>query len=274
MAVLSGIGGAVDGVETMRTWTVNHSADLQAIVASNTDQGTIVLDGNTDWTGSYTSYGHTPVRMPQDGFTFTGSIDETNGATGTAICDSIEIVNDIETGAVIAHTVNFSANGALSLGAAAAADASTPDPPTSIGTDVQVGTAVGVPVWTALTDVRGWTLTLTADNQNYVSSDTSGGNLRLAGNISGTIAVPVYEDDFADLPTVNSHSYIRLYVTATTYWDIGFVQWGEASDLMVDREAAAVIGATLNGQWTGWASVDAASTKGYIKDPSTAAWWD
>ena len=273
MAVLSGIAGAVDGINTARTWTITHSADSQAFVASNTLEGTIVLDGNLDWSGSYTAYGHTPVRMPQDSFTFTGSIDGTNGAAGEAICDSVEIVNDIEPGALIAHTVNFSRNGALTLGASVAVDVTTPDVPTSIGTDVQVGTAVAAPVYTPLTDVRGWTLTITADNKPYVSSDTAGGNLRLPGNISATISVPVFEDDFADLEAVNTHSYIRLYVTATTYWDIGFVQWGEASDLMVDVEGAEVIGAVLNGQWSGFALVDAAQAKGYIKKPDTTTWW-
>jgi hypothetical protein len=273
MAVLSGIAGAVDGVDTVGRWTVNHAADLQAIFASNTKEGPVVLDGNLDWSGSWQSKKSTPDHMPGDAVTFKGSIDGTNGATGTVIIDAVEIEVDIEAGAAIACTVEFSRNGALTLGVSAASDATVPDPPTSIGCKAALGTAVAVPVWTDISDVRSWRLRLERDNQAYVSSDTSGGNLRLAGNLSGTIVVAVYEDDFADLPAVNSHSYIRLYVTATTYWDIGFVIWGEASDITVDREAAAIVGATMNGQWTGFADVDGNATEGYIKKPGDVSWW-
>ncbi len=185
----------------------------------------------------------------------------------------VKILSATKTGEIISHTVNFSANAALTLGGSIATDVTVPDPPTSIGTKVQVGTAVASPIYSDITDSRGWTLTITADNQAYVSSETAGSTRRIAGNISATISVPVYEDDFADLPVVNSHSYIRLYVTAATYWDIGFVRWGEASDLLVDREGATILGATLNGQWSGFADIVTTSTKGYIKKPDVSTWW-
>lgn len=278
MAVLTGIAGAVEkattDIDAVAEWSINHTADLQSFVASNTKQGTVVLDGNTDWTGSYRAYGHTPSIMPGDEFVFHGSIDGTNGATGSAIGDSVTITCDIEAAAPLVHTVAFSAHSsALTLGASAAADATTPAGLSSIGCDVQTGTAVGTPVYTAITDVRSWELTIQRANVSYVSSDTAAQVYRLAGNISGTISVSVYEDDWADLPAVNAHSYIRLYVSATEYWDIGFVKWGEATDLTVDREGAGMIGATLNGQWTGYELVDAAFAEGYIKTPAVVTWW-
>lgn len=274
MAVLSGIGGVVDGHNTIRTWTVTTTADVQSLVASNTKIGTMVLAGNKDWSGSFTGYGHTPAVLPGAGFTFTGTIDGTNGATGTAIVDSVEIVIDIEAGAPISYTVNFSSNGALSLGAAAATDVTTPDPPTSIGCQVETGTMVAVPVWSDITDVRTVTITITADNQSYVSSETAGETLRFAGNISATIAISVYEDDFADLPALNAENGLRVYVTATTYWLFDYVVWGEASDLTVDRESAAVVGATLNAIWTAYGDIDSGTiTEGNIDQPSTTAFW-
>ncbi len=273
MTVLSGIGGAVNGAAVVADWSINHAADLQTIMASGGNGAAIVLDGNLDWNGNYKGYGHTPAHMPGEAITFAGSIEGTVGAAGTGIVDSITVVNSIETGAPIEHTVNFSRNGALTLGASVATDVAVPDPPTSIGTDVQVGTAIAIPSYSAITDVRGWTLTISASNPAYVSSDSAGGNLRLAGNVSATISVPVYEDDFAGLPAVNTHSYIRLYVTATTYWDIGFVVWGEMSDALVDIETPAVVAATMNGTWSGYGLVDAAQARGYIKYPSTATWW-
>jgi len=273
MGVLSGIGGAVDGEACVRTWTIATTADVQNAVCSASKQGTIVIDGNEDWSGSFTQYGHTPNRMPQDSFTFTGSIDGSNGAVGTAIVDSVEITIDIEAGAIIGIVTNFSGNGAVTLGAAVASDSTTPDPATSIGCKVEVGTMVGSPVWTEITDVRTVTITITADNQSYVSSSTAGKTKRTAGNISAAIAVTVYEDDFADLPAVNSDARMRVYVNATEFWLFEFVRFGEASDLTVDRETAALVGATLNASWTGFAEVDGSMTEGQIVEPDTTKWW-
>lgn len=273
MGVLSGIGGAVDGIPCVRTWTISTTADVQNAVCSASKQGTIVIDGNEDWSGSFTSYGHTPTRMPQDTFTFTGSIDGTNGATGAAIVDSVEISIDIEAGGIIMLTTNFSGNGAVTLGAAVATDSTTPSLSSSIGTKVEVGTMVASPVYTEITDVRTVTITITADNQSYVSSATSGQTKRTAGNISATIAVTVYDDDFGDLPAVNDDNRLRVYVDATTFWLFEFVKWAEASDLTVDREAAAIVGATLNAQWSAFSPVDGTSTEGQIVQPDTTVWW-
>ncbi len=271
--VLGGSAGAVNDVDTVGNWSVTSTADLQAVIASNTKKGTVLLDGNTDWSGSWVAYKGTPDYKPGDTLTFTGSIDGTNGATGSVMVDSIEIVIDIEAGGVITATVNFSGNGALTLGAAAATDATTPDPPTSIGTKVELGTMVAVPVWTEVDDVRTVTLTLTRDNQAYVSSSTSGATKRIAGNWSATVAMTVYEDDWADIETINAEKRMRIYVDSTTYWLVEFVKLAEASDLTVDIEAGALIGATQNFQWTAYADVAGSQTEGEITDPGSTTWW-
>lgn len=273
MSVISGIGGVVNGASAVRVWTISSTADIQAAVASNTKAGTVLADGNEDWTGNYTAYGATPASMPGEALAFTGTIDGTNGATGTAIVDSVEIVVDIEAGAIIGHTVNFSGNGALTLGAAVATDTTDACMPSSIGCKVELGSMIAVPVWTAIDDVRTVTLTITADNQSYVSSSTSGGVRRTAGNISAAVAITVYTDDFAGLPAVNDENRCRIYVDATTYWLVEFIKFGEASDLAVDREGAAVVGATLNAQFTGFADIAGTCTEGEITDPASATFW-
>lgn len=273
MSILNGIGGAVNGKTDIRQWQISSSSDLQKYVASNTKGGSGRLAGNGDWQGNYNAYGHSPSTLPGESLAFQGSIDGTNGAVGTAICDSVEITIDIEAGAIISHVVNFSSNGALSLGAAAASDATVPDPPTAIGCKVELGTLVAAPVWTEITDVRTVTLTITAENTPYVSSSTAGGTRRLAGNVDWTCSISVYEDDFSDLPAVDDEKAIRIYVTGALYWLLEWGIFGEVSDLLVDRESAANVGATLNLSMKGYADVDAAATEGSITEPDSTVFW-
>lgn len=273
MSVISGKSGAVDGAGTVRDWSVSSSADIQAYIASNTSGGTGRLAGNKDWSGSYKAYGHTPANLPGASFTFTGSVDGTNGVTGTARVDSVDIECDIEGGGIISHTVNFSSNGALTLGSAAATDATVAIPPSAIGCDVQLGTVASSPSWTPVTDVRSWTLTLTADNQSYVSSDTAGETKRNEGNLDATVSYSVYEGDPSGLPAVNSIAAIRLYTSASAYWELLWVMFGEASDIQTDIEGGSLVGATLNASMNAVATVGETDTVGTIKTPAEATIW-
>lgn len=273
MTVLSGIAGAVDAVNTVGRWEVATTADIQKYIASNTKKGPVRIDGNKDWNGSYQAYGATPVKMPGDAFTFTGSIDETDGATGLVIVDQAEITIDIETGAVISHVVSFSGNGALTLGAAAATDVTTPDNPTSIGCKVELGTMVAVPVYTELDNVRTITITFTAENPSYVASGDAGQTKRVAGNIDATIAISIYVDDPANIPAPNTWKMVRVFVAGLTHWEFHACIFGEASGIVCDREMGAIVECTLNLQYSGFSEVDAAMEEGHIKKPGGATWW-
>jgi hypothetical protein len=277
MGVISGKGGAVDGSAEVRGWSINSEADLQAYVDSATKGGTARTAGNEDWSGQYQAYGHTPVRMPGTTFQFKGSIDGAVGVdsgAGGSIVDQVEIRIDIESGAIIEHTVQFSANAALAFGAAVAADASVPDPPTSIGCKIQTAEAVAAPSFADILDVRTITLTITSDNKMYVSSESAGQVKRVAGNIDFTVQFDVYVDDFSDAPAVNEVANLRLFVNATEFWDLKWVRYGESSDNDVQIEGADVVGATLNASMHGFANVDGDTpTEGFIKDPSGATFW-
>jgi hypothetical protein len=273
MSVLSGISGAINGIPGVRNWSIDTSADVQEYVDSGTSGGKSRTIGNTDWSGSYSSYGHTPGALPGDAFAFAGSIDGTNGASGTAIVDSIDVSIDIESGGIIEHTVNFSANGDLTLGAVAAADASVSDPPTAIGCKIELGTVVASPVWTEVPDVRTVSISIEAGNQAYVSSSTGGANRRLAGNVNATVSYTVYTDDFSDLPEPNDITAMRVYIDDTDYWEFLWLMYGEASGLEVNREDASPVGATLNTGMKGTTDVEGTPTTGSITDPSATEFW-
>ncbi len=275
MSVISGVGGAVNTISTVRTWRINSEADLQAFVASNTKAGTGRLAGNKDWNGQYTAYGHTPIKMPGEAFAFVGNMSNGKGASGTAIVDSVEIVWDIEAGAPIAHTVSFSGNGALTLGAAAAADESVLTVLSSIGTKVELAPVLATPVYIELLDIRTITLTITASNQSYVSSSTAGETKRTEGNIDATLAISVYSDDFtlAPFPVVNDARHVRLFIDDTLFWDIDWMRFGENSDIEVDLEGPSNVGVTLNASFSAFEDIDTVLIEGFIKKPAGSTFW-
>lgn len=272
MGVINGVGGAIhkDGVavSTIGEWEVSYEGDLQTFVASNTDGGTVSRDGNTDWSGQYRAKGHTPAVKHGETFAFIGSVDGTNGVSGDAIVDDIEIVIDIESGAIIEHTVNFSANGALTEGAAAASDATDVDAPTSIGCKVKYHT-VGA-LWdgseTELPDVRTVTIRMRSNNAPYNSSSTGGATKRTVGGLEADVSISVYTDDFSALPSINAYNEVRIFVDATDYWEFNFLQWGEHSGLGADIEGQENVEATLNGTWSAYDDA-ATPVKGAITTP-------
>ena len=67
---------------------------------------------------------------------------------------------------------------------------------------------------------------------------------------------------------------MRLFVNSTLFYEIGFVRWGDVSDLRVDRSGASLIGATLNGTFSGWGTVVAAGIiQGAIITPAAVTIW-
>lgn len=274
MGILNGILGAVDGIDTIRGWSVDTSADIQRLIASNTKGGPLRLPGNKDWGGNYNAYGHTPLKMPGSIFTFHGSLDGANGVEGSAIVESVEISIDIEGGLPISHVVNFAAMGVLDLNAVkAVSDAVDVAAFSAIQRKVMIGTVVAVPVWTEVPNVRTVTLGFSAENPSYVSSQTAGHTKRLKGNIDGSLAMTVYEGDPGLLIPANTVKAVRVYVTATLYWELYWMMFREASGIEANREDGSLIGATQNAEFNGFTDVAAVQTEGHIINPAVETWW-
>lgn len=274
MGILNGVLGAVDGIDTIRSWSVDTIADIQKLIASNTKGGPLRLPGNKDWSGNYTAYGHTPLKMPRDTFTFHGSLDGANGVEGAAIVESVEIAIDIEGGLPISHTVNFSAMAALDLNAEkVVGDAVDPAVFPAIQRKVEIGTVAAEPDWTDVDNVRTITLGFSAENPSYVSSGTEGHTKRLAGNIDGTLSFDVYEGDPGLLIPINTVKIVRVYVTSTLFWELKWMTFREASGIEVNREDGTLIGATLNADFNGFTEIAEVLTEGHIINPATETWW-
>ncbi len=273
MSLLSGRLAAINGVPSVGLWEIAEKAAQAEYVNSATDGGTGRLAGNLDWNGHYEADGAVPAVLPGAALSLLGSCDGALGVSGEALVDDVEINWDIEGGKHISHTVNFSANGALTRGAAVAADASLSNPETSIGTKAELGTVAAVPVFTELADVRKMKLKLSAKNTNYVSSSTAGQTKRIRGPIDADISLDVYCEDLADLPAVNSISALRLYTSATLFFLVNWAIFGEATGIQADRRTGKLVGATLNAKLCGLATVGGTRTMGGIWLPGATLWW-
>ncbi len=260
--MLTGLNSLVDGLAGGRNWSIAPVANVTEFADSGTDGAVALVDGVKDWSGNFSAYGHTPLALPGADFTFTGSIDGTNGATGPAIADGFDLTLNQETMAPIECVVNFSGDGALTLGLAGGSAGAAALPLTADGDCIiNIGSDI---------DVRSSKLSLSCDNKAYNDTSTDGVMKREAGRWSGTISWSRYVDTFASLGTVGAVVTVKLYVTAALFWEIKFARYVGPSDITVDRETGELISATENLTFT---ALNAAGAIGSIKTPATATIW-
>ena len=275
MSVTSGIYGCIDGVHTVRNWRISLSADVQKVIASNTAGNALRLAGNKDWSGSFETFGGQPVLKPGESFTFTGKATGAWGVVGPAIVDQVEIRWDIEGGGPIVTTTTFSANGALERQFVSASDFTDPEPESSVGCKIEYAAPATSPQFNDIPDVRTVTLTMTSDNQSYVSSSTAGETKRMAGNWDVTLSIAVYESALGEawIFPPNSIRALRLYINDTEFWLLSWMMFHEMSDIEVNRETGALIGFTYNAGFTGFAYEGASLLSGEIVTPDLTSWW-
>ena len=267
MGVISGISGAISSVSgiTMRSWKINEIQRAEPRADSTTQLGMTRQCGIKDWRGYFLGYGHTPVVFPGDTFVFTGSLGGASpkGVTGTAICDRIVIIWDIEAGKVIEYRVDFSANGTLDKSdTTSITDSETPV--IECSTSMYVAIAGGVQ-----TDIRYMRLEITAANRPYVSSTTAGQVKRTAGNIDAECTYKLYQDTPANLPVLAVPNALRFYVTVSTYWELTWMLLEEIEDLGANREGAENVGATIKGALVAYNGTGI----GTIINPASATKW-
>jgi len=266
MAVYSGIAAAAKinaAVEsTVSGWKVTETARAAHYSASQTGGADTSTDGNKDWQGWYRTYSHTPLPFPGDSFTFLGSIDAATGVSGTAMCDRLILTCPVEAGQNIDCRVEFSSNGALSYGAAAAADTSTVQAYNAAGLPVARG---GIPV----SDTRYWRLVIGARNKPYAGSTNAGIVKRTPGVIYAQWAYQAYTDDPTTIPTKGSTDALRFYVTASSWWELFWVRYEAINEFGADIEGMENVLYTAAGSFAGWLG----TALGHIKNPAGAVKW-
>ncbi len=281
MPIKTGIGGATDGVDAMRSWTVDYDEDAAKAIASNTQGTEIVLPGNTQWGGNYSAYGDTPPHMPGVVIEeFKGSQDGALGVHGNAKSEKITLVVDIASGGIIGFVTDFIGDGVLTIGASVASDASDAAPPTVIGTKLKLAVASGSMSFAELTDVGIGVITLVLERPvaTYIDSSTGGTRKTTAdiGNLTGSLTFTANYGDASDLPIIGEYYGAQIFVNATEFWAVKFLRCVKVGPFMANREAnpPEILNATIEMAFSGFVTAgDASYLSGEIVDPNLDSYW-
>lgn len=243
-APLVGVNMAVDGVNTLRQWRIVDRSELRPYAASNTKSGYGRNCGIVDWEGVYLGYGILPAVFPGETFTFTGSLDGSHGYTGSAYCNRVEIIVDIENGNYVEYAVGFACNGILTPSKAlVASDVSIPSPPCPEGLTVSLDDG-------AQTHVRFMRLIMENKGAPYVDSETAGRRQRTRGIFDAKLQYSQYfEDPTAELAEKDIDYNVKVGVGTSLSWDISFMRVESVQpivDLSKDENVGAVIEMAFN----------------------------
>ena len=72
---------------------------------------------------------------------------------------------------------------------------------------------------------------------------------------------------------MNDSLQVRLFVDATTHWDLRWMKFSELSDYQIDIETGALVSVTVNCAMSGFEDISDVGTEGAMKDPAGSTVW-
>lgn len=285
MGLHSGKYGRINGVNTMRQWTINEEEAQPKGIASNTLLGTNRERGVRKWTGSYQAYGAVPVAgiMPGSVFSFVGygsPGNDVSGAVGQryegdAIVDRVVINWNWQGGEMLSHTVNFNGNLVLTKNAAGAdpGDTVAPVMPPVGGTKLQYS-LYDLAAFTTLPNLTSMSLTLSASNNSYVNSSTYLSNRLWTGWVGGpidwTLTVQQQDDErVTGIFDIGDFVHLKAFTDATQFWSLKYGIVKNFGNYTVNRETGAIISRAITFDMKAYYG----SAAGAIALPSGTQWW-
>lgn len=266
MSKKSGKYAYVNGVKCTQGWSSSVSSSLSRYYASCVAGASGVTPGNKDETGSFKGLGFAPPLPDGNVFDFKGvvSVSPILNWVGNVYITDVTLNIPVAAGGPINWTANFGADGLLTKDTSTAyEDASVDAAPSAKYGQVQIETAEGV--WTAVDRPQNIVLTFRAPAATSVNS---GVTEREGGNLEVDITVDVHNDmrDVA-MYEPNVVKRVRVYVSATEFFEFANITWGGKTNFNVDRSSnpPAIIGYTINGMWG--ALSEGSTSLGYIKLP-------
>lgn len=283
MTVHSGKRGRVNGVNTMRRWSIVEQERQPKAVASNTLFGTARRRGVRSWTGSYEAYGEQPVAgaMPGETFAFSGYGAPSNDVSGNGllyegdcVVKQVRIKWDWKSGAILSHNVDF--EGHLELDMADGADpgdAVTPNLKQIGGCKLLWAANTGTPA-TELLNLTSMELTISAAIADYVNSSTYINSVqwtgRKAGPIDWTLKISQEDDErLTGIFDVGDFVNLRLFTDTTNYWELTTGLVSGFSGITVNRESGEIIARNIDIGMNAYYG----STAGVVKLPGGTTWW-
>lgn len=283
MGLYSGRYGAIDGISTVRQFSLSDQQAPAKAVASNTKQGVIRRPGVHSWSGSYQGFGAIPAVQPGVPFSFegygapTGGVFGSNGQRyrGTAVANSVQVMWNWKTAEILGHTVNFAGHLELVIeDDVAVVDASEPDILQNPGTKAQWAPSPTFSSFADLPNLVQAQLTLSCQLQAYVNSSTYVNGKVWTGQEPGapfdwTVALTQEDENrVTDIFDKGDDVALKLFVDDTRFWLLEFGHVRDFSGLNVNRETGAILQRTINIDMNAYYG-----DYGVVLDPDSNQWW-
>lgn len=276
MGVHSGKFATVNGISTVRNWTVVDDITNPKFTASNTLGGTGRVSGIQSWSGSFGFFGGMPSVLPGEIFAFLGYTapdDDISGAgmraAGNAVVDNVVITYNWANGDIISSVANFSGDLALAWASGAQiVDATAPDVPSICGAKIE--TSDDGAAFTVLPNVTQAVLTISAANQKYVNSSTNCWTGIKPGPIDFTLAI-TREDNLINALAKGANKVIKLWHSATAL-DFWLLKWGKVkgfTGITANSETGEIIKHTVTLEKNGFVG----GSVGEVTAPGSVAYW-
>jgi len=275
--------GTVNGVPSIRKWSINDAQTLARAVTSATAFGTARKPGVEEWNGQFIQSAIDPVFMPGDLIAFVGYEAPDNDSygvgeeySGNAMIKQLAIDWNWAGGDIINYTFDF--DGDLALTATPSTgpvlDASVPVIPSVIGTKWQYSTAGIAGPFTDWTNMVQANLTIMNAVQEFSNSSTYVAPHQWKGRRSGPIdlTASVVEQSVDRARFIKGQQLtLKCFVDATHYFLIAYVLVKDFTGITVDRDSGAIIQQTVALEWNCADVSD--GTLGEILKPDGTTWW-
>lgn len=264
MGVLSGESGRINGLSTIAEWTVTPQKSAASGRASNTGGAPIVVTGVDEWSLRFRAYGKEPPVYPGASLSFIGN---TGGGSwsGTAVCKSARLTADIAGGGYLTWDCECGSASALTPGASAATDTSSPAMFTATSLQVTRDPLSGS--FTALPLIQQFSLELRRGTPQYVESGIR--KTIAGGTYDCSFTLDQREADPASVILPGDLAKYRFYVDATTYYEVWYGRITN-TEHNVPIESGEVIPYRLTGTWSGFDDTSPTRTRGKIVKPGSS----
>jgi hypothetical protein len=266
---------AVDGESSIYNTFIRRFDRNAPYRAGNTSGGTGRRQGNSYWDGYYWTYAldsdasRQPARFPNDQFSLdaafeTGSLN----MSGTARCTELEIIWDFVQGTYVEHKVSFKCDGALSVGSTSPSDSSIACPMPVKDCLLKIDTGSGD---TTVGTVNYMRLLIRSLVCPVCNSSTSGQWQHKEGDTDIIAQWRVDSDSPDDWPTISANAIVKMYVTATKYWELKWMRIRGIDPMFQDKEnpervTQFVVTAEMN--------ASDCTSLGYVNNPATTTKWN
>lgn len=236
-------------VANVGKWNINPNDTVIEYQTSGTAGAPAQADGNSNWDGTFDTYGVIPIVWPGTTFKFEGTIDGATGAfTGAAgaVCTQFKIDMNFENGEPIKQIITFGSAGAagtLTIGPVTAVGA-VADIPAGVDSTMKLALLPAGATYASGThdrpDIKSISLTLGLKVTEYATSGDAGVMNRSLGHpILSCQFVEMLNatDGFTEVFTSSSPEMeLRIYTEATKFYEFRYVKF-ENPSLEVDTES-------------------------------------